>query len=284
MINRNATDAGFIETYTSGGLLIPKVSEPLNLRLYISNLSPGTESVTFQFNRLDDPDKTTLITGNVAVPASGAATIELDPAALGLSGEVVEAVVQLPLIEPPGTFSLHPSLSLLQGGTNGVPLPVAIALTGDFSLVKEEQVPSPFPLNRLRDIPSNLFALTWGLFDIPRAQEGFLTEVTLWLSSFSNQEENAVVTVNSLAAGSTQKQHLFTLPVNVPAGEAAAVPIEGVDGLAIEAIVEIPFAAPPLTVLPLLTPSITVNRQNIASGEINIISFISPGQALFADR
>jgi hypothetical protein len=283
----SAGSTRIVDTFTGGGLLIPRVAEPLSLRLYLSNLSPETESVAFQFNRLTDTAKFPLISGSVAIPGSGAATISLNPAQLGLPGSTVEAVVELPLIEPPGTFSIHPSLNLLQGGLNTVLLPLAILTTGDFARVKEEQLFSVSAHPRrcgFRDIPSNLFALTWGLIDIPAPEPGMRTEVSLWLSSLSNQAEDAVVTVNSLIPGTTQKRHVLTQPVTVPAGQAEEVRIEGVEGLAIEAIMEIPFAAPPLTVLPLLTPSMTVKRINSNTGAVQTVSFISPGQALFADR
>ncbi|MEW5786033.1 MAG: hypothetical protein AB1767_13325 [Bacillota bacterium] len=42
------------------------------------------------------------------------------------------------------------------------------------------------------------------------AEPGVQTEVSLWLSSLSDQEEHAVVTVNSLIRGTTSKRHILT--------------------------------------------------------------------------
>ncbi len=276
----------YIETFTSGGLLIPRVSDSLSLRLYISNLSQQAESFSFQLNRFTDTVKIPLVSGSTAVPGEGAFTFEFDPAALGLAGNIVEAVVELPLIEPPGSFQLQPSLNLLQGGNNGPALPLAIVTVGDFGYVRENEVQmaaSQRQQNRLQDVPSNLYPLTWGLVDIPAVEEGVQTEVSLWLSSLSNEEEEAVITVNSLNRGTTKKRQVLNRSVIVPAGQAEELRIEGVDGSAVEVIVEVPFAAPPLTVLPLLTPSFVVNRREIDTGTTNLVILLTPGQALFAD-
>ncbi len=286
MTNNNRENSLFIETYTSGGFLIPRDSKPLSLRLYISNLSPQAQSISFQFNRLTDTVKIPLLSGSAAVPASGAVTIQFDPEALGLSGNIVEAVVKLPF-EPPASSQLQPSLNLLQGDNNGGLLPLVVLTVGDFGFVSEEQVqlfkPKPQQKN-IQSVPSNLFSLTWGLVDIPEAEEGIQVETSIWLSSLSNQTEKAIVTVNRLIEGTTNKENVLTETVNIPAGQAEEVRVEGVEGSAVEVIIFIPFAAPPLPVLPLLTPSLTVTRRVEETGTADLVLFLSPGQALFTDR
>lgn len=275
-----ASHQQFIDIFSSGGFVIPGTPEPLVMNLYFSSPAFQDAGITFAVNRLTGATKQTVIEGDVVVPALGVAAIRLDVDELNLAGEKIEVVLRRPLL--PNT-QIHPSASIMTTNADAGTRPVIFLSTGDFEIARELRVddamtPSEEP--RAQGVPAFLNPLTWGIFDVPEAPTGAETVVEVRLSSVSDQLEVALVTLNAVVEGTTMKRRLIRQLMTVPPRGAEVLTIFGLEGAAVEVIVELPFAQPPVPVLPLLTPSIGITSSTDPDTAEPLL-FLAPGQARF---
>lgn len=269
----SADPSEFIEIYSTGGFVVPGTPSPLSMHLYFSNAGCGEATIRFQVNQLVNGGKHPIISGDVTIPGQGADDISLDLTRLGLANRKLEVVFEAPLLPE---FQVHASVSVVTGGAASSP--VYLLSTGDFLIAKEIQVGRTLSQ---QGVPAFLNLLTWGFFDVPESTPQTEGEALVQLSSLSDQPETAIVDVYILESGSTARNRVLRQLVTVPAGEAEVLELAGFAGLAMEVVIELPFAQPPNTVLPLLSPSVSITNRNRTTGEQDPLVYLAPGQARF---
>ena len=99
--------------------------------------------------------------------------------------------------------------------------------------------------------------VTTGLFDVVES-DGNPIQVVLLVSSFSEADQSAVATVNRYGAGG--RETVLFRALDVPAGGAARLELEGLAGSTIEVIFSLPSDE--------LLPSVAVTKTFIADGAV----------------
>lgn len=260
-----------IDILSTGGFVVPGMPEPLLMRLFFSSLAFVDASIAFQVNQLTGAQKRTIFAGNVVVPAGGADVIEVDLSALGLGGERIEVVLARPLL--PET-QIQPSADIITIGDDQATRPVVFLSNGDFARAREIRIPS------VQGIAAFPNTVTWGVFDVPVSPSGAETLVNIRFSNVLDQAETALVRVNALVEGTTVKNPLLRQFVTVPANGAEVITLEGLDGLAIEVIIELPFPLRLAPILPLLTPSVDVTMTTDEE-TVETLLYLAPGEIRF---
>lgn len=268
-------DEDFLNWETSGLFTVPMVANPLTVHIYVSSFIQDTVTVQLVINKLINPEKAIVFQTAVPVPGQGAIEIALDAGGLDLKGETIEVVFRSP--DPDQYFQLMPSVDVVEFfPADGATLPLLFIPPGNFDRV----FPGTGQTTALQPPPPIL--RTTGIFDVPQGVFAVRPQVTVVLSSFSDETLTADVVVNRLVRGITRKETVLTRSVDVPPGEERQFTVDSVEGLPIEVNFtltrdEMGFA---------LLPSVHVTRLFTADNTVDSVLLVPAGglMAVFPDQ
>lgn len=224
---RTFQDPNFLNVESSGLFVVPTDTNPLTMNIYVSSHVDTPEPAQLQINRVVNSSKSQIFDITAFVPAQGAIVASLDLQEFGLRGATIEVVFRSP--DPTQLFELLPSVDVVEFfPADGATLPLEFIPPSYFTQV----FPSDATTQPIDQEPPPPIMVSTGIFDVPQGVAAAITEVHITLSSFSNEELQAVVEVNRLQ--NSQKEPVQNETIVVPPGAERELVLTGLDGLTVE--------------------------------------------------